>query len=152
RIMVTLPSEAATSPDLVDALVEAGARLARINCAHDDQDAWAAMIEHVRAAERRTGRTVRVAMDLAGPKLRTGPIELGPAVIKVRPSRDTRGRVLQPARVWLHADDASGPHDATPVPVTDAGWLAGREVGERLTLEDARGRRRPLDVVSRTPH
>ena len=43
RIMVTLPSEAATDFSVVRELVQAGMDIARINCAHDgaDQPAWA---------------------------------------------------------------------------------------------------------------
>ena len=46
------------------------------------------MFDHLRRAERATRRTCRVLMDLAGPKLRTGPLEPGPAVIKFKPIRD----------------------------------------------------------------
>ncbi len=40
-------------------------------------------------------------MDLAGPKLRTGPIEPGPTVLKVKPRRDAHGHVTKPAVVAL---------------------------------------------------
>ena len=40
RIMVTMPSEAATNPQLVQDLLVAGMDVMRINCAHDDPDAW----------------------------------------------------------------------------------------------------------------
>lgn len=70
RIMVTLPTEAADDPDLTDRLVAAGADCVRINCAHDDQEVWARMIAHTRAAATRHGRAVMVEMDLGGPKLR----------------------------------------------------------------------------------
>ena len=73
RIMVTLPSEAADDPALVYRLVERGMNVARINCAHDDPEAWRAMAQHVRAAAEQTSRSCLIAMDLAGPKLRTGP-------------------------------------------------------------------------------
>ena len=101
--MVTLPSEAATDPDLVRRLVERGMNVARINCAHDDADAWRAMARHVRQAREETGRSCLVAMDLAGPKLRTGPIQPGPRVVKLRPRRDALGHVIAPARAWLTA-------------------------------------------------
>ena len=55
RIMVTLPSEAATNPDLVRGLVQRGMNVARINCAHDDPTAWRAMAEHVRHASAVVG-------------------------------------------------------------------------------------------------
>jgi pyruvate kinase len=71
RIMVTLPSSAATNPALVRELVERGMNIARINCAHDDAEAWRAMAGHVRRAAEATGQDCLIAMDLAGPKLRT---------------------------------------------------------------------------------
>jgi pyruvate kinase len=73
RIMVTLPSEAAGDATLVTALVAAGMDVARINCAHDDADAWERMAAHVRRASAEQRRPVRVQLDLGGPKLRTGP-------------------------------------------------------------------------------
>ncbi len=76
RIVVTLPSEVADDAALLERLVAAGADVMRINCAHDDPDAWAAMVGGIRAAERKVGRNVRVLMDLAGPKSRTGDITL----------------------------------------------------------------------------
>ncbi|RPI69038.1 MAG: hypothetical protein EHM43_03035 [Ignavibacteriae bacterium] len=75
RIMVTMPSEAATDPNVIHDLVDAGMDIMRINCAHDDADAWLAMIEHLRQAERVTQRYCKVYVDLAGPKLRVGPME-----------------------------------------------------------------------------
>ena len=52
----------------------AKAGIMRINCAHDDQDAWARMIEGLDGAAKKTGRRMKVLMDLAGPKIRTGAI------------------------------------------------------------------------------
>lgn len=146
RIMVTLPSAAATDPDLVHTLVAAGMNLARINCAHDDPDAWRAMAEHVRHAAKDTGRSCLIAMDLAGPKLRTGPIEPGPRVIKVRPTRDSLGRVVTPGKVWLSPTDdpAAAPEPGVQtVPVPDA-WLDRRHDWDVITLHDTRGAKRRL--------
>ncbi|MGZ8801899.1 MAG: pyruvate kinase [Mycobacterium sp.] len=150
RIMVTLPSSAAKDPDLVGALVARGMNVARINCAHDDPDAWRAMADHVRRASEDTGRTCLVAMDLAGPKLRTGPIQPGPRVIKVRPTRDTLGRVVAPARVWLTAQDdpAAAPETAMATVPVPGQWLDRRQEGDVITLHDTRGAKRHL-VVSR---
>jgi pyruvate kinase len=69
-IMVTMPSEAATDPDLVDRLVAAGMDCARINCAHDEPSDWIAMAKLVRAAAARQRRDCRILMDLPGPKCR----------------------------------------------------------------------------------
>ena len=153
RIMVTLPAEAAADPDLVARLVAAGMGIARINCAHDDAAAWRAMAGHVRAAARQAGRTCLVAMDLAGPKLRTGPLVPGPKVVRLRPRRNLTGQVVNAARGWLTAADHPAPapdNELTVVPV-DAGWLARRHVGEELVLRDTRGSKRRLVLASAAP-
>lgn len=74
RILLTLPTEAATDPDLIPGMIRAGADAMRINCAHDGPEVWQAMIDRIRAAGEEIGRYVPVLMDLAGPKLRTGPV------------------------------------------------------------------------------
>jgi pyruvate kinase len=74
RILVTCPSEAADDPGFFAALAAAGADAVRINCAHDDPDAWERMAQGARRAEKETGRRLRVLMDLAGPKIRTGEV------------------------------------------------------------------------------
>jgi pyruvate kinase len=149
RIMVTMPSEAADDYALVHELVRAGMDCMRINCAHDDPAAWARMIRNLKRASGALGRPVRVEMDLAGPKLRTGPLEAAPAVVRIRPKRDDFGRVTAPARVWLTASrrghEAPTCADASlPVP---AAWLRQVREGDSLRFTDARGSRRKLQVV-----
>ncbi len=148
RIMVTMPSEAAADPDLVRDLLVAGMDIMRINCAHDDADAWKAMIGHLRAAERATGRTCRVYADLAGPKLRTGAIQALGRVTKIKARRDLWGRVTTPARVWLTA--CSQPEqpqvDVDSVLPIDGALLTAARVGDHLELDDALGSRRRLIV------
>ncbi len=74
RIIVTLPGEAAADPAVAAALAAVGADACRINCAHDDPAAWARMAAHVRLAASRAGGHMRILMDLAGPKVRTGAV------------------------------------------------------------------------------
>jgi len=78
RILATLPPEAAEDPELVGKLLEAGMDCARINCAHDDAEAWGSMIAHIRAAEARLGLSCRVLMDIAGPKCRIEAVRAPP--------------------------------------------------------------------------
>ena len=47
RIMVTIPSEAADNYQMVENMIASGMNCARINCAHDDKDAWMKMILHI---------------------------------------------------------------------------------------------------------
>ncbi len=148
RIMVTLPSQAAHDAALVDALVNAGMDMARINCAHDGATEWIAMAERVRRSARRAKRSVRVLMDLGGPKLRTGAIAGGTAVLKLKPERDALGRVTTNARLGLRAAGSTLPVEgATQCLGVDAQWLARLEIGSRIDLSDARARARRLTVV-----
>lgn len=148
RIMVTLPSEASVDFGLVRGLAVAGMDIARINCAHDDATAWQAMAEHVRRAAGAVGRPVRILMDLAGPKLRTGPIAAGPAVMKLRPVRDAYGRVLAPARLILYASDAVENGDKAGHSLrAPADWLACLREGQRVECTDARGAGRSFRVA-----
>lgn len=146
RIMVTLPSAAASDPGLVVELARAGMDVARLNCAHDDLDGWQRMAANVRAAARQVARPLPLLADLPGPKLRTGGVEPAPAVLHVRPPRDDLGRALRPARVWL-APPGAPPHaDAdfsVPVPPR---WLAALASGEAVELTDTRGRHRVMLV------
>ena len=152
RIMVTMPSEAADDSALVHSLLQRGMDCMRINCAHHAPAAWARMIEHLRRAEQELGRSCRVVMDLAGPKLRTGPLEPGPAVVRIHPRRDVFGRVTAPARVWLTSGTAPHPSPSPPdecLPVPEA-WLARLRPGERVKFADARDAARTLVVVDVT--
>jgi len=150
RILVTLPSEAAYDPALVRELLSRGMDCARINCAHDDRDAWARMIENVRRGSSELGVPARVQMDLAGPKLRTGALRPGPEVVKLRPRRDLLGRLVAPARVWLTDGSAPAPVDARTLPVA-APWLLQLAVGDRVGIVDARGAGRELVIQSFAP-
>jgi pyruvate kinase len=151
RIMVTMPSEAAHDDTLVHDLLEQGMNCMRINCAHDGPSIWLGMIENLRRAERALDRTCRVVMDLAGPKLRTGPIEAGPAVARIRPKRDAYGRVTAPARVWLYPESgvAAGKPTVASLPLP-AAWLSRLYAGEKLRLTDARGAERSMVVIDAT--
>jgi len=146
RIMVTLPSEAATDPGLVLGLVERGMNLARINCAHDDAKAWRAMAAHVRRAAEHAGEPCLVAMDLGGPKLRTGPLQPGPRVVKLRPQKNALGQVTAVAHGWLTGvgEPTTAPRPGVPCIPVPREWLQRRRAGEVLALRDARGSKRRL--------
>ncbi len=100
RVMVTMPSAAATSYELARELVAGGMDVARINCAHDDAAAWAEIARHVRIAAEETGRPCRVCLDLCGPRSRIASTTI-----------PYQGRVRRDDRVLM---------TASPVPVEGA--------------------------------
>ena len=120
HVMVTLGTEAAWDYTLVSSLLEKGMTCARINCAHDDPVVWQEMIRNIRRAETGMGRSCRILMDLAGHKIRTGPIALGPSVYHIRVQKDQTGRVLAPGYLILTSAPESPSVDSSlfrvPIP------------------------------------
>ncbi len=149
RIMVTMPSEAATNYGVVRDLILGGMNCMRINCAHDGEEAWAGMIRNLRLAEQETGMRSKIEMDVAGPKLRTGPVEPGPAVLKYHPQRDAFGRIEKPARIWLTpaAHPVAPPVSADACIPVPARWLADLEPGDCICFTDTRDARRSMTVT-----
>ncbi len=152
-IMVTLPSGATQHPELIRELVLAGMGLARINCAHDGPDTWRDLVRQVHAVRACTGKACRIAIDLAGPKLRTWGLPHQEGVMDGRPQRDRLGRLVRPFRLLaLDAsidapiDAASPASDVVVVPVVGSG-LQQLQPGDRLRGRDASGRWRDLLVV-----
>ncbi len=146
RIMVTLPSEAATQYPLVRGLVENGMNSARINCAHDGPEAWQKMIDNIRTASERLRRNVKICMDLGGPKIRTGAMRPGPRVTTFAPERDTLGRVIGPALLRLQPEWSQENGEAHTVPLPRE-FLSALTPGEILHFEDTRGKKRDIKVV-----
>jgi len=161
RFMVTLPTEAASDYELVRELVRRGMDCARVNLSHDDAAVWERMVDNVRCAARDTGRACRVLTDLCGPKLRVGMIAPGPAVLRIKPSRDATGRIITPAELLLDGSGRVGEPASqdrfgrrTPARLAVArAWLEKLEPGDELRFRDLRGRRRSLRVEARiSPH
>jgi pyruvate kinase len=149
RTVVTMPAEAATDFALVRGLVEAKMDCARINCAHDDPSVWLRMIENIRRTERLTQRRCKVLMDLAGPKIRTGPVESPAEVVKVKPQRDAYGAVTAAARIWLYAVERPEPAPlASAARIgTSLDWRRGLRRGMVFAFKDARGAKRTFAIA-----
>jgi len=157
RVMVTMPSEAAQSYELVKGLVEAGMDVMRVNCAHDTEHEWECMIAHMRRANQESGRHCKAQMDLAGPKLRTGPIHRGYHVVRWRIGKDARGAVVTPARIALVSKRAGTESPSSPpsadvvLPVPETLVRAAR-LGDTFRIKDSRGKTRQLTVINKADH
>ncbi|RIV70594.1 pyruvate kinase [Flagellimonas aequoris] len=146
RIMVTQPSEAATDYDLVLGMVKNGMDCARINCAHDGPKVWESIIDNIRKAEKECSTTVKIAMDLAGPKIRTGDIGEGPKIKKFKPPKNAHG---EKDMVFIKLV-AEGGHElkSNEIPV-DKRWMEKLRVGDDIKIKDVRGRSRKIKVVQK---
>ncbi|MBL9076669.1 MAG: hypothetical protein JNL08_04145 [Planctomycetes bacterium] len=146
RIMVTLP--ATVDHGTLCQMLQAGMDVARVNLAHDAAATWDQLASDLRRAERDTGRACRLLVDLPGPKLRTGAIEPGPEVVRVRPERDVVGAVVRRATVRFHDPGAGGEPAVAGVPTIPLATplLHAATAGDELIVEDTRGRRRTFVV------
>jgi len=71
KIVCTI-GPATESAEQLQALVDAGMDVARINRSHGDTEAHKKVYDNVRAASKASGRSVAVLVDLQGPKIRLG--------------------------------------------------------------------------------
>ncbi len=154
RIMVTLPSEAAWNYPLAQGLLDRGMDCARINCAHDDQTAWKAMVDNIRRAARKSGRPCKILMDLAGHKVRTGAIATAPAIKHIKVRRDVYGGIVGATKILLAATGDTGVHGATLPELVDYRFELPPEahrqltLGDRLYFTDGRGKKRFMEITA----
>lgn len=84
KIIATL-GPATESEEMLVKLITAGVDVVRLNMAHAKHDWTRMIIRRIRAASQTAGREVAVMMDIKGPEIRTGdlevPIELKPGEI-----------------------------------------------------------------------
>lgn len=144
RIMVTQPSEAATDYDLVLGMVKQGMDCARVNCAHDGPQVWKSIIDNVRKAAEECSTTVKIAMDLAGPKIRTGTIKEGPRIKKFKSPKKNHS---EKGMVFIKlVPDSKLELKPNELPVQKK-WMKKLRVGDDIRIKDLRGRSRKIKVV-----
>lgn len=148
RIMVTMPGEASEDIQLILDLLEKGMNVARINCAHDNSAVWKKIIENIQEAEKLSGKTCKIHMDLGGPKLRTSEIIPGAEIIKVRPVRNESGIVVQPAIIRLIGNEnRKTPLEDIPSLPVDPDFISMLKKGDTIHFKDARNSKRKLIVT-----
>jgi len=150
RIMVTLPGSAADDYPLVNHLMNLGMNSARINCAHDNPETWAKMIENIHKSSDKLAKKCKVMMDLGGPKLRTGAIQPGPEIIHIKPEKDVRGNVVNPAKIWIAPPECPPPDNSAlaHIPVSEE-WFKDIKKGDNIHLKDTRDKKIKFSIAGR---
>jgi pyruvate kinase len=144
RLMVTLPSDAASDYELVLHLAEAGMNVARINTSHDNPESWASMVEHVRKAQEATGADVRIYMDLSGPKIRTDFSDIRlwrkkrwlTKKQRLLLQKDDRIVLCKNPKKWKPEDDGAKPVAAFRC--TEPSILKDIQTGDRIFFDDGK--------------
>jgi pyruvate kinase len=123
RVLATL-GPASNSPEMIARLFEAGADAFRINMSHGDQASKVAVIQGIRALEKRFGRPSTILADLQGPKLRVG--------------RFAEGKVMLQAGQTFVLDRDPTPGDANRVELPHREIFEAIEPNARLLLDDGK--------------
>ena len=123
KIVCTL-GPATESPEQIQALVDAGMDVARINRSHGDVEAHAAVYNNVRAAAKASGRAVAVLVDLQGPKIRLGRFV------------DTKVELREGDIFTITTEDVPGTKEL--VSTTHKGLPNDAKVGDPILIDDGR--------------
>ena len=124
KIIATL-GPASSTDAAVDALLAAGVDVFRINASHGSREDRRRIVDRVRSRAAGAGRIVAVLQDLAGPKIRIGPLA-DPDGVQLRAG----GR--------LRIAFGTFPGDAERVSTTCAPLAAAVRGGEQVLLDDGR--------------
>ena len=122
KIVATV-GPASRTEGALDELLAAGVDVFRVNSSHGTRDDRRVMVERIRSRASRAGRIVAVLQDLAGPKIRIGPL-VDPAGVALEVG----------ARLQIAVGDFAG--DAARVSTSCAPLAAAVRGGEALLLDD----------------
>ncbi len=153
-IMVTLDASDIHQQELIERLFENGMDVVRINCAHNTCNEWKLIIKAVRRAESRLAQAKRadrrkcvILMDLGGPKIRTGQMELKSRPLKITVPQNLHSRSMGIIEGFLDIeanytellDQKLGPSSfvlaVSPLNNCELDCL---EIGQTITFKDGR--------------
>ncbi|WP_037498040.1 pyruvate kinase [Sphingomonas jaspsi] len=132
KILATL-GPASSSPEMIRALMEAGADAFRINMSHGSQAEKAKLVEAIRSLEKTLHRPTTILFDLQGPKLRVGDFKGGSAMLET-------GQTFV-----FDLDPADG--DATRAELPHPELFATLKPGDRLLIDDGKVRLTAKEVT-----
>ncbi|EEH64077.1 pyruvate kinase [Gleimia coleocanis DSM 15436] len=131
KIVCTI-GPATESPEQIQALVDAGMDVARINRSHGSMEAHEEVIRRVRAAARTSGRAIAILVDLQGPKIRLERFENGPHMLEVGDTFTITTRDVPGTKELVGTTFKGLPGDCRP--------------GDRLLIDDGNVQVRVVEV------
>ena len=132
KIVCTI-GPATESPEQLQALVDAGMDVARINRSHGKAEEHEAVIERVRKASATSGRAVAVLVDLQGPKIRLETFQDGPQELKIGDTFTITTRDVPGTKELVGTTFKGLPGDCAP--------------GDRLLIDDGNVAVRVVEVT-----
>ncbi len=132
KIVCTI-GPATDSPEQIQALVDAGMDVARINRSHGSAEEHERVIRRVRRAAEASGRPIAVLVDLQGPKIRLATFEDGPQDLAVGDIFTITTRDVPGTKELVGTTFAGLPGDCRP--------------GDRLLIDDGNVAVRVIEVT-----
>ena len=132
KIVCTI-GPATESPEQLQALVDAGMDVARINRSHGKAEEHEAVISRVRKASATSGRAVAILVDLQGPKIRLETFQDGPQELKIGDTFTITTRDVPGTKELVGTTFKGLPGDCAP--------------GDRLLIDDGNVAVRVLEVT-----
>lgn len=130
HIMVTLDATFEDNIPLIEKLIEAGMNVARINCAHDDERNWLALVEAVHNAADKSGSQCKIYMDIAGPKMRVD--------LPGKGKENGKMKVTLGMEILLVETGAKVKHNQSAISCYEAGVFSNLKKGERIIIDDGK--------------
>ncbi|RIH82724.1 Pyruvate kinase [Calidithermus terrae] len=137
KIVSTL-GPASSSPEVIKALIEAGADVFRLNFSHGTPEDHRGRVQIIRQVSEELGHTVAILQDLQGPKIRVGRFAEGAVELQVG------------QRFTITSDPVDG--DASRVSTTYRGLPMDVEPGMILLLDDGNLRLKVEEVRGNDIH
>lgn len=157
EIMVTLDSSLLVNPPTIKDFLLNGMTIARINCAYGDWHDWKELIKVIRQVEKELELSgfnlpkCKIYMDLAGPKIRVGPIQKITYPFKIKIKKDRFGKPLHIKKGLLqHAEtqlDEQTPHFDFILPIHIDNDMEPFQIGDTLHFFDAQNKKRWFTIV-----
>ena len=138
-----------TDPDILAQMIDAGMNVARINMSHGDHDFHARNIHTIREIAQERNRPVAILVDLQGPKLRVGQMQLGgvPLVSGEELILTTEEIIGEPGRVPIQNKEVPASIEAGRGASESN---ASGETHERILLDDGLLELEVLDATETT--
>ena len=132
KIVCTI-GPATASAEQIQALVDAGMDVARINRSHGTAEEHEEVVERVRRAAQNSGRGVAVLVDLQGPKIRLETFEEGPQYLEIGDTFTITTRDVPGTKELVGTTFKGLPGDCAP--------------GDRLLIDDGNVAVRVVEVT-----
>ena len=132
KIVCTI-GPATSSEEQLEALMQAGMNVARLNFSHGKQEEHAAVIERIRSISTRLGCSIAILQDLQGPKIRVGSLQDGQPI-----------RLVNGTQVTITTHEVAG--NSQTIPTTYKQLPQDVKSGDRILLDDGLMELRVLDA------